>query len=624
MPVEYVLGAPDGAPRSAPLLDPEQRAVVEHAGGPLLVLAGPGAGKTSTLVEVVADRVDRGCAPEQILVLTFSRKAADELKSRIARRLDRTTATTPAMTFHSFCYALVRQFQTESEFARPLQLLSAPEQDAIIQRLLSEGDPEQWPVVLRPSLRTRGLAAELQRFMATARSLNLDDVDVLQLGQKAQRDEWKAAARFFDDYTGVAALQNTIDYSDLVFQAVQLLRDPVKRDQIRASYAMVVVDEYQDTDPLQVELLQALAGDARDLIVVGDPYQSIYGFRGADVRGILGFRHQFLQADGSPADQVVLTRTSRYGAKISAAVGSIVSNRGVLGAVDGRGFEALRHLTPRRPRDGDVHVETFATPTAEAEHIALLLREQHLSRDVPWEQMAVLVRSGADIARFQRSLSAAGVPVVIAGDEVPLRSEPAVRSLLVALRAADAVARDEPLAPEAADALLSGPLCGLDAPALRRVGRALRDADRTAERGPRASRLLLAEALSQPAMLLNLDRPDTPVGHAAARASRLASLLRRAAEQILAGDSVELVLWTLWSGTPWRQRLQAEALGDGEGAARPITISTCSWPCSHRLRAPRSSSNAGAWPSSSTSWSPKRFLPTRLRRAPSRLRPSSS
>lgn len=568
MPVQYVLGSAPAGPPAIPMLDPEQRAVVDHPGGPLLVLAGPGAGKTSTLVEVVADRVDRGLAPEEILVLTFSRKAADELKSRIGRRLGRTTATTPAMTFHSFCYALVRQFQTESEFARPLQLLSAPEQDAIIQRLLSEGDPEQWPAVLRPSLRTRGLATELQRFMATARSLNLDDVDVLQRGEAAGRDEWKAAARFFDEYTGVAALQNTIDYSDLVFQAVQLLRDPVKRDLLRSTYQLVVVDEYQDTDPLQVELLQALAGQGRDLVVVGDPYQSIYGFRGADVRGILDFQHQFPQADGSPADRIVLTRTSRYGAKISAAAGSIVSNRGVLGAVDGRDFVALRHLTPRRQLDGDVHVSTFATPTAEAEHIALLLREQHLSRDVPWEQMAVLVRSGADIARFQRSLSAAGVPVVVAGDEVPLRSEAAVRTLLVALRAADSIARGEPLDPAAADALLAGSLCGLDAPALRRVGRALRDADRTDEHGPRPSRLLLAEALSDPVVLLTLDKPGSPLGQAAARASRLAALLRKAAEQITSGDSVELVLWTLWSGTPWRQRLQAEALGDGEGAAR--------------------------------------------------------
>ncbi|NRQ49943.1 ATP-dependent helicase [Aeromicrobium stalagmiti] len=567
MTVEYEREAPQQTP-PAHRLDLQQRSVVEHPGGPLLVLAGPGAGKTSTLVEVVADRVDRGIAPEEILVLTFSRKAADELKSRIARRLARTTATTPAMTFHSFCYALVRHLQTESEFSRPLQLLSAPEQDAIIQRLLGEGDAEDWPVLMRPALRTRGLADEMQKLLSTARGRNMDALDLLRLGESTGRAEWTAAARFFDEYTGVAALQNTIDYSDLVFQAVQLLGDPVHRERMRQAYRLVVVDEYQDTDPLQVELLQALAGDGRDLVVVGDPYQSIYGFRGADVRGILDFREQFRQIDGTPADLAVLTSTSRYGETISAAVASIVSNRGVLGPVDGHDFDGLRHLTPRRHLEGDVDVSTYATATAEAEHVALFLREQRLSHEVPWDQMAVLVRSGADIARFQRSLSAAGVPVVVAGDELPLRAEPAVRTLLVALRAADDLAHDRPVDPAAADALLAGPLCGLDAPALRRVGRALRDADRTDERGPRASRLLLAEALSQPAVLLSLAAPGSPLGHSAARASRLAALLRRAADQIGAGEPAERVLWTLWAGTGWRDRLRDEALGDGEGSAR--------------------------------------------------------
>ena len=235
MPIEYVLRTPDAEPAHVPTLDAEQRAVVDHPGGPLLVLAGPGAGKTSTLVEVVADRVDRGYAPDEILVLTFSRKAADELRSRIARRLSRTTTSTPAMTFHSFCYALVRRLQDPSDFVRPLQLLSAPEQDAMIQRLLGEGDAEEWPAIMRPSLRTRGLAGEMQRFLSTARSRDMDAVDVLALGEATGREEWKAAARFFDDYTAVAAFDNTIDYSDLVFQAVQLLRDPVRRDRVRSA-----------------------------------------------------------------------------------------------------------------------------------------------------------------------------------------------------------------------------------------------------------------------------------------------------------------------------------------------------------------------------------------------------
>src|SRR5687768_18036389 len=98
-------------PRPAPPLDAAQRAVVDHAGGPLLVLAGPGTGKTTTLIECVVDRIERrGATPDSILVLTFSRKAAADLRARIAARLGRTTVTPMAMTFHAFCYALVRRF----------------------------------------------------------------------------------------------------------------------------------------------------------------------------------------------------------------------------------------------------------------------------------------------------------------------------------------------------------------------------------------------------------------------------------------------------------------------------------------------------------------------------------
>ena len=109
---EYVLQRPSAASNTPPVLDDSQQAVLDHfssTGGPLQVLAGPGAGKTTALVELVVDRVENGgLSPDQILVLTFSRKAAQEIRSRIARRLARTTSTTPAMTFHAFCYALLR------------------------------------------------------------------------------------------------------------------------------------------------------------------------------------------------------------------------------------------------------------------------------------------------------------------------------------------------------------------------------------------------------------------------------------------------------------------------------------------------------------------------------------
>ena len=107
----YRLVRAEGRSAEAPVLDADQQAVVDHPGGPLLVLAGPGTGKTTTLVEAVVDRVrNRGLSPDEVLVLTFGRKAATELRDRITGRLGRTTRVMPSMTFHSFCYALLRRF----------------------------------------------------------------------------------------------------------------------------------------------------------------------------------------------------------------------------------------------------------------------------------------------------------------------------------------------------------------------------------------------------------------------------------------------------------------------------------------------------------------------------------
>ncbi len=551
-----------------PTLDDSQRSVVDHVatvGGPLQVLAGPGAGKTTTLVELVVDRVEQGLDAERVLVLTFSRQAAQEVRTRIARRLGRTTATTPAMTFHSFCYALLRAEQDADSFTDPLRLLSAPEQDAVISEVLAGADPQRWPVGLRPALRTRGLATELQRLLAAARARNLDALDLVELGRSAGRDDWSAAGDFFDELTSVAALANTIDHTDMVFQAVRVLDDPAVRQRWRDRLGLVVVDEYQDTDPLQVALLQALAGDGRDLVVVGDPYQSIYGFRGADVRGILDFPEQFRDRTGAPAPRLTLARTNRYGPVIAAAVRSVVENRGALAAVDGDAFAALR--TPKSVVDdpGRVRVRTFTSATAEAESIALLLREQHLRHDRPWRDMAVLVRSGAHLHRLQRALAAAGVPVDVAGDEVPLVLEPAVRTLVAALHAADALHRGETLDPAAAEALLTGPLGGLDAASMRRLGRVLRRHDH--ETRPRPSRVLVAEALGDATLLRSL-RQDGRDGEDLRAAEAVARLLTTAARQIDDGASAEEVLWTLWDGTSWPRRLRDEAEGDGEGAAR--------------------------------------------------------
>lgn len=551
VPAELVLQRPDGVRAAAPTLDEAQQSVVDHRGGPLLVLAGPGTGKTTTLVEVVVDRVESGeLAPDQILVLTFSRKAAGELRDRIAARLPGTSATVPAMTFHAFCYALVREFSDPEAFAAPPELMTAPARDAVVADLLSGHEAATWPASLREALGTRGLAAELQSFMAAAVTRGLDPADLRSLAATRERPEWTRVADAIEEYHQVIDLQNRTDYTDLVTRAAAIAAHPDHRRSLRERFRLVVVDEYQDTDPLQVQLLHDLAGDGRDLVVVGDHDQAIYGFRGADPTAITRFPTQF--ASTGPAPTIALTTTRRFGPRILEAAGIALGHPPVPPGLDPAAAERHRNLRSAARHEGRVEVATYASATAEAEHIAGLLRRAHLDDGVAWSDMAVLVRTGADLTRLQRILVPAGVPVEVAGDEVPLVAEPAVRTLLLALEAADRIAREEPLDPETAEALLTGPLAGLDGPALRRLGRALRRRDPETP-----SSALVAAALNDPAGL-GLEAPDRGTADAVGAARDLAALLGRAAAVLRRGEPPEQALWLLWDGTAWPSRLREQ------------------------------------------------------------------
>ncbi|GAA4949847.1 hypothetical protein GCM10023205_07990 [Yinghuangia aomiensis] len=475
-------------PPPPPTLDAQQRAVVAHPGGPLLVLAGPGTGKTTTLVEAVADRVARGMLPEEILVLTFSRKAAGELRDRIATRLrsggaHAGGALPTATTFHSFCYALVRQHQPPELFTYPLRLMSGPEQDVFVRELLAgqaEDGTVHWPAELRAALATRGFADEVRAVVARSREIGLDPDALARFAAATGRADWRAAADFLGEYLNVLDAQGVVDYAELVHRAVILAERPEVAEQLRRRYRAVFVDEYQDTDPAQVRLLQALAGNGRDLVAVGDPDQSIYAFRGADVNGILDFRDRFPDRDGDPARTIVLRTSRRAGAGLLRASREI-TRRMPLSRLPAADALAHRDLAADRTGEDDpsrVEVYTYPTPGAELDNVADILRRAHLEDGVPWGEMAVLVRSGArSIPAIRRALSVAGVPLEIAGDELPLAAEQAVAPLLTALRvAADPDALDE----ETARMLLVSPMGGLDSADLRVLGRALRAEERAA------------------------------------------------------------------------------------------------------------------------------------------------
>src|ERR1700744_2534191 len=180
------------APPAPPAIDEAQRRVVDHKGVPLLVLAGPGTGKTTTIVAAVAERIERrGIDPSRILVLTFSRKAAGELRDRIPPRVGPSHPEPLALTFHSYAYALVRrEFVLAGD--QPPRLLSAPEQLLEIRRLLRGGGADGaagWPDRLRPALPTRGFAEELRDVLMRAAERGLDGKGLRQVGRRCRRDD---------------------------------------------------------------------------------------------------------------------------------------------------------------------------------------------------------------------------------------------------------------------------------------------------------------------------------------------------------------------------------------------------------------------------------------------------
>ncbi len=584
----YRLGAAQAARTSPVDLDEFQRSVVDHPGGPLLVLAGPGTGKTTTLVEAIVDRIERrGASPESVLALTFSRKAAEQLRDRVTARLGRTMATTLSSTFHSFAYGLVRRYSTADLYAAPLRLLSAPEQDVILQELLDGSRASHmWPPALDQAVATRGFASEVQAVLARAREKGLDPVDLKHLGDESGEPELVAAARFMQQYQVILDDQSLIDYPELIYRAVLLAEQPAVRADLRARYAHVFVDEYQDTDPSQVRLLQAIAGDGRDLTVVGDPDQSIYAFRGAEVRGILDFPRTFPRLDGTPADTVALRVTRRFGPRLLRLSRAVVSGLATTGSIDATTFAAFRDpVAARGPfGSGRADVLTVDTERAETEHVADLLRRAHLEDGLPWSQMAVLVRSGrATIPRLRRTLGSAGVPVEVASDDTPLVQEPAVLPLLDALHSVVDLSNDDPtdtdyLGADRVEALLGSPVGGLDATEVRALARALRSrekhaldargdtgdaADGAAPAGLRAVRPsaeLLREALLQPHLLDGLREPG------AAKAQALGLLLATSRALLESGGTAEEVLWQLWSGTDWPRRLRRGVDMGGQAA----------------------------------------------------------
>ncbi|MEV4399738.1 ATP-dependent DNA helicase [Nonomuraea sp. NPDC049607] len=564
-----------GSPVGPPALDEHQRAVVEHRSGPLLVLAGPGTGKTTTIVESVVERIERrGVDPERVLILTFSRKAAEELRQRVTGRLRRTTRSPLALTFHSYAYALLRR-ESVLEGKAPPRLLTGPEQLLEIRRLL-HGELEtgalDWPPSLREALKTRGFAEEVRDFLSRAAERGLDAERLVALGRRHGRSDWIATGRFYERYQDRFDLdpEETYDYAELIGAASALLTRPEVRERERAAHDVLFVDEYQDTDPAQEHLLGQLAGDGRDLVAVGDPDQSIYGFRGADVHGIMKFPERFRTLDGREAPVLALRVCRRSGADLLEASRRVAARLPIAPAPDHDQRHGHRDLVPTADADlGDVRVLLADSTSQEAAIVADTLRRAHLIEGVPWKRMAVLVRSAKrQVPLLRRALVNAGVPTMIAGDEVPIAQEPGVRPLLTMLRVAlDPAQLDEGVAEE----LLTGPLGGTDMIGVRRLRRALKiaeneavAAEETAEEPAeaRSSGELLVAALQDVRELTRVEP------HVAVPAERVAKLLAAAREAAAEEGTAEDLLWAVWHASGLGRRWSEQSLSGGSRGAQ--------------------------------------------------------
>ncbi|MFI6254872.1 ATP-dependent helicase [Micromonospora zamorensis] len=549
-------------------VDPVQAEVVGHTDGPMLVLGGPGTGKTSTLVEAVAARVAEGVDPEHILVLTFGRRGATALRQRIEARIaqdgHRVLREPLVRTFPAYAFGLLRRAAAERGEPSP-RLLTGPEQDLIIRELLNvvgeepEDDPVGWPTDLRPALRTRAFAGQLRDLLMRAAERGVSPVDLARLGEKLGREDWPAAARFLREYVAVLALRDVsnrgsiaYDPAELVRAATGLLRDDeelLAAERRRLTH--VYIDELADTDPAQVELLSVIAGGGKSLVAFADPDSSTYAFRGADPAGVATFPHRFRTASGAPAAQVLLTTSYRAGPGLLAAIARL--GRRLRGPAAHRRLHPLPDAPP-----GVVEVHTFRSSTSEAAWLAHALRSAHLLDGVPWSRMAVLVRSTAlQLPTLRRALHAAGVPTVVHGEDLPLHLQPAVAPLLLLLRCALEPAR---LDEEAAVALLHSPLGGADPLAERRLRQGLR-ALALAGGDRRPSGELIVEALRDPTELADIDRRWAEPAQAVAG---LLATARDAAAQ--PGATAEDVLWAVWDASGLAERW-AGAIIQGRPAA---------------------------------------------------------
>lgn len=399
----------------------QQLAAINASEGPVLIIAGPGSGKTFTLVErIVHLIIDKKVAPESLLVVTFTDKAARELTTRISNRLADLEISFNLNemylgTFHSICLRVLEEFREFTRLKRSFTLFDQFDQQYFLYQKIKEfRELDDAQLVMGDDQTGRWAQSEQLMKWLNKVSEEALDPDVLEA---AADPAVRALARCFQKYQVLLNEANCLDFSGIQYEALQLLRrHPAVLAQLRDKISHLMVDEYQDTNTIQEQILLLLAGDRRNLCVVGDDDQGLYRFRGATIRNILEFPQLF---PSGACTQVRLTVNYRSHPGIIDFYNAWMERQHW--EENGRSFRFPKQIVPREGSFPAVPAtvrlsasdEKDETENWHAEVLDFLTALRDSGRLTDWNQVAFLFRSVKndrvlDLARF---LEAKGVPV---------------------------------------------------------------------------------------------------------------------------------------------------------------------------------------------------------------------
>jgi DNA helicase-2/ATP-dependent DNA helicase PcrA len=370
-------------------LNEQQLEVVMHPGGPMLALAGAGTGKTRTLVYRTSRLIEDGVPPGKILLLTFTNKAAKEMMTRVEHLIERASTRVTGGTFHSVGHRILRRYAEQLGYTPRFSILDREDSTDLMGAALADISPD---VPSRRLPRPR-LLVDLYSFVInTGHEL----AEVLTDRAPQFYDEGELIAEVFKRYLERKRQADLMDFDDLLLNWLLLLnRYPRARAELRERFDHILVDEYQDTNRLQADIVDAMLGPDRNVMVVGDDAQSIYAFRGADFENILGFPERH------PDCRVFRLETNYRSVPpiLELANASIVHNA--------RQFQ--KTLRPDRS-GGEVPLEiAVPTPEIQASHVADRLLDLH-EEGFDLEDMAVLYRNHAHSLDLQVELTRRNIP----------------------------------------------------------------------------------------------------------------------------------------------------------------------------------------------------------------------